>query len=289
MDPTSTTPGQLLRETVAEAAIQVPGAPNALVGRMIEEAGFRATYVSGAALSAGVLAVPDVGVLTIDELVRQVEHLAAGVAIPILVDADTGFGGPAEVERAVAELERAGAAAIQIEDQQMPKRCGHLPGKSLVGAEVMCAKLRAAAAARSDPATVLVARTDARDVDGLDAAIDRARQYVAAGADWVFPEALASRDEFRAFAAAIDVPLVANMTEFGRSPLLSFDELAEMGYRVVLYPVTLLRVAMKAVEAALAILAADGSQQSLLDLMQTREELYDLLAYDAEQPDDANG
>jgi len=284
MDHFVATQGQLLREIVAASAIQVPGAPNALVGRMIEEAGFSAAYLSGAALSAGVLALPDVGLVTLTELVQQVQYLTSRVAIPIIVDADTGFGGTLIVERTVAELERAGAAAIQIEDQQLPKRCGHLSGKSLVDVEAMCAKLRAAADARADSATVLIARTDARGVEGLDAAIDRARQYVAAGADWIFPEALTNRDEFQSFAAEIDVPLVANMTEFGRTPLLSFSELAELGYRAVLYPVTLLRVAMKAVEAALTILAADGSQEELLDLMQTRQELYDLLEYDAEQP-----
>ena len=257
---------------------------------MIEASGFSAAYLSGGALSAGVLALPDVGLVTLTELTQQVRYLTARVTIPVIVDADTGFGGAVNVARTVAELERAGAAAIQIEDQQSPKRCGHLAGKELVDAHQMCAKLRAAATARSDPATVLIARTDARGVAGLDAAVDRARQYVAAGADWVFPEALASGEEFRAFAAAVDVPLMANMTEFGQSPLVPFDELAELGYRVVLYPVTMLRVAMKAVEAALVILAADGSQEGLLDLMQTREELYELLGYDVQPSrDTGNG
>ncbi len=290
MNPSATSPGQVLRDAVAESAIQVPGAPNALIGRMIEASGFSAAYLSGGALSAGVLALPDVGLVTLTELTQQVRYLTARVTIPVIVDADTGFGGAVNVARTVAELERAGAAAIQIEDQQNPKRCGHLAGKELVDAHQMCAKLRAAATARSDPATVLIARTDARGVAGLDAAVDRARQYVAAGADWVFPEALASGEEFRAFAAAVDVPLMANMTEFGQSPLVPFDELAELGYRVVLYPVTMLRVAMKAVEAALVILAADGSQEGLLDLMQTREELYELLGYDVQPSrDTGNG
>jgi methylisocitrate lyase len=278
----TTTPGQILRATVAETAIQVPGAPNALAGRMIEEAGFSALYLSGGSLSAGVLALPDIGLFTLTELVQQVEYLTSRVDIPAIVDADTGFGGIANVERTVAQLERAGAAAIQLEDQELPKRCGHLSGKTLVPAADMCAKLRAAAAARTDESTVIIGRTDARGVEGFDAALSRARQYAAAGADWIFPEALASREEFQAFADAIDRPLVANMTEFGKSPLLDFDELAAMGYRVVLYPVTLLRVAMKAMESVLTMLAADGTQRDLLDLMQTREELYDLLGYDAE-------
>jgi methylisocitrate lyase len=271
----------MLREAVATNAIQVPGAPNALVGRLIEEMGFSAMYLSGAALSAGVLALPDIGLFTLTELVQQVQYLTARVTIPVLVDADTGFGDAANVERTIAELERAGAAAIQLEDQELPKRCGHLSGKTLVSAEAMCAKLRAAVAARADDSTVIVARTDARGVESFEAAVERARKYVDAGADWIFPEALAGREEFEAFARAIDVTLVANMTEFGKSPLLEFSELAEMGYRVVLYPVTLLRVAMKAVETALSILVADGTQRELLDLMQTREELYDLLEYDS--------
>jgi methylisocitrate lyase len=276
------TPGQMLRATIDATAIQVPGAPNALAGRLIEESGFSAIYVSGATLSAGVLAVPDIGLFTLSELVQQVEYLTARVGIPVIVDADTGFGGVANVERTVAQLERAGAAAIQLEDQELPKRCGHLSGKTLVSAEEMCAKLQAASAARADENTVIIGRTDARGVEGFEAAVDRARQYVAAGADWIFPEALATRDEFQAFAKVIDRPLVANMTEFGKGPLLDFDELATMGYRIVLYPVTLLRVAMKAMESTLTMLAADGTQRDLLDLMQTREELYDLLGYDAD-------
>jgi methylisocitrate lyase len=279
MDENDVSPGGTLRATIRSSAIQVPGAPNALVGRMIEDAGYQAMYLSGASLSAGVLALPDVGLFTLTELVAQVHYLTSRVAIPLIVDADTGFGDVVNVERTVAELERAGAAAIQIEDQVLPKRCGHLSGKSLVDTDAMCAKLRAAANARSDDETVIIARTDARSVDGFDAAVARAQQYLSAGADWIFPEALASRDEFQAFAAAVDAPLVANMTEFGKSPLLTFDELAELGYRVVLYPVTLLRVAMKAVETALTILAEDGTQRELLDLMQTRQELYDLLDY----------
>jgi methylisocitrate lyase len=273
--------GEMLRTTVESTAIQVPGAPNALVGRLIEDMGFAAIYLSGAAMSAGVLAMPDIGLFTLTELSQQLGHLTARVGIPVIVDADTGFGDTTNVERTVTELERAGAAAIQLEDQQMPKRCGQLSGKSLVSAEAMCAKLRAAAAARDEDSTVIIARTDARGVEGFDAAVKRAEQYLAAGADWIFPEALASREEFESFGKSINAPLVANMTEFGKSPLLDFDDLAAMGYRVVLYPVTLLRVAMKAIESSLTILAADGTQRELLDLMQTRQELYDLLEYDS--------
>lgn len=274
-------PGRMIRDLVAATAVQVPGAPNALVGRMIEDMGFHAMYLSGAALSAGVLAVPDVGLFTLTELVQQLNYLTARVTVPVIVDADTGFGDTANVERTIVELERAGAAAIQLEDQELPKRCGHLSGKSLISVDAMCAKIRAAAGVRYDDDTVILARTDARGVEDFDAAVDRAKRYLDAGADWIFPEALATREEFEAFAKAVEVPLVANMTEFGKSPLLGFEELADMGYRVVLYPVTLLRVAMKAIESTLAILSAEGTQHEILDLMQTRQELYDLLEYDS--------
>jgi methylisocitrate lyase len=183
------------------------------------------------------------------------------------------------VERTVAELEAAGAAAIQLEDQRLPKRCGHLSGKSLVEPAEMCAKIRAADGARNDHTLVIIARTDARGVTSVDDAINRAKAYLDAGADWIFPEALRGPEEFERFAKEVDAPLLANMTEFGQSPLLSLDELANLGYAAVLYPVTMMRVAMRAVQAALAVLADEGTQQSLLDLMQTRQELYDLLNY----------
>ncbi len=272
-------PGRLLRDAVRKSCIQVPGAPNALAGRLIEQMGFDAAYLSGAAFSAGVLGVPDVGLFTLTELAQHTAYLTRSVAIPVIVDADTGFGEPINVERTVEELERAGAAAIQLEDQQLPKRCGHLSGKTLVAPETMCAKLRAAVETRMDDDLVIIARTDARGVEGFDAAVERAKAYLAAGADWIFPEALTDRSEFQRFAGAIDAPLVANMTEFGQSPLLTHAELTTLGYSVVLYPVTLLRIFLRAAEAALATIADDGTQQELLDLMQTREELYDLIGY----------
>ncbi len=279
-------PGSRLRQAVEDSTIQVPGAFNALVAKLAEQSGFEAVYLSGAAFSSGALALPDVGLFTLTELVEQTARISRRVSIPVIVDADTGFGEAIHVERTVRELEAAGAAAIQIEDQRWPKRCGHLSGKTLVEPTEMCAKIRAAAAARQDPDLVIIARTDARGVTSLEDAIYRSQAYLAAGADWIFPEALADRNEFSRFADEVDAPLVANMTEFGKSPLLTLDELAELGYSAVLYPVTLLRVAMKAVEAALAVLADEGTQSQLLDLMQTREELYDLLEYsDYEQRD----
>ena len=272
-------PGQILRNAVADSTIQVPGAFNALVGKLIAQAGYDAVYLSGAALSAGTLAVPDIGLFTLSELVTHTTYLTRSVSIPVIVDADTGFGEPINVQHTVRELEAAGVAAIQLEDQRMPKRCGHLSGKSLVEPSEMAAKLQAAVEARTDPNLVIIARTDARGVTSVDDAIARANAYLEAGADWIFPEALRGPEEFQRFAREVKAPLVANMTEFGQSPLLSLDELADIGYAVVLYPVTMLRVAMRAVEAALAVLADEGTQQSLLDLMQNRQELYDLLGY----------
>lgn len=284
-----TSPGTLLREAIAESIIQVPGAPNALIGRLIERMGFAAAYLSGASLSTSVLGLPDVGLFTLTELVQQATYLTRSIAIPLIVDADTGFGEALNVERTVVELEQAGVAAIQLEDQQLPKRCGHLSGKSIVEPSAMCAKLRAAASARSDSSLVIIGRTDARGVTGLDDAIDRAKRYLDAGADWIFPEALADTDEFERFAREVEAPLVANMTEFGKSPLLTLEELAQLGYSVALYPVTAQRIAMKAVEAGLAVLSTEGTQRNLLDLMQTREELYDLINYeDFEERDRAH-
>lgn len=282
-------PGKTLRLSTADATIQVPGAPNALIARLAERMGYDAVYLSGAAFSAGALALPDVGLFTLSELVGEATRLTRSIEIPLIVDADTGFGEAVNVQRTVVELEAAGVAAIQLEDQQLPKRCGHLSGKTLVTPDEMCQKLRAANGARYDPDLVIIARTDACGIENLDVAIERAKRYLDAGADWIFPEALTDADEFEQFARAIDAPLVANMTEFGKSPLLTLDELADLGYSIALYPVTLLRVAMRAAEAALAVLADEGSQRSLLDLMQTREELYELLDYDEfEQRDRAN-
>ncbi len=272
-------PGKALQNAVEDSTIQIVGAPNALAARLIEETGFEAAYLSGGAISAGTLALPDVGLFTLTELAQQTAWIARSTRLPLIVDADTGFGDALNVERTIVELESAGAAAIQLEDQHLPKRCGHLSGKSLVEPEVMCAKLRAAVEARTDCNLVLIARTDARGVTSLEDAIERAKRYLDAGADWIFPEALTSQEEFARFACEIDAPLMANMTEFGKSPLLTLQELADLGYSAVLYPVTLLRVAMKAMQCALDVIADEGTQRSILDLMQTREELYELLDY----------
>jgi methylisocitrate lyase len=249
------------------------------VARIAERVGYRAVYLSGAALSAS-QAVPDVGLLTLTEFVQAARDLSSATSLPVICDADTGFGEALNVERTVHLFEGAGVAGIHLEDQQLPKRCGHLSGKQLIDADAMTAKLRAACSARQGGDFVIIARTDARGVTGFDDALRRAKLYAAAGADMIFPEALESAEEFRAFARELpQVPLLANMTEFGRGPLLDFSELAAMGYRVVLYPVTTLRVALRAAEAVLSDLRRLGHQRDDLPRMLTRAELYDLLDY----------
>lgn len=271
-------PGACLRQAWAEGPIQVPGVFNALVARMAQRLGFRAVYLSGAALSAAA-AVPDVGLLTLNDFVDQARSITLATPLPLISDADTGFGEALNVERTVRLFEAAGVAAIHLEDQQLPKRCGHLSGKQLVEPEVMAAKVRAAVAARQDPRFVVIARTDARGVTGFDDAVRRARLYLEAGADAIFPEALENADEFARFARAVPAPLLANMTEFGRSPNLDFSTLAALGYRMVLYPVTTFRAAVKAAQDTLADLAAKGHQRDRLPQMLTRAELYELLGY----------
>lgn len=279
MTPSIASPGQRFRDALAAGTIAIPGVFNALTARMAERRGFQAVYQSGAALSAGLAAVPDIGLLGPAEFAAQGEYLAQAVSIPVISDADTGFGGPLVVERTVQQYEAAGLAGLHLEDQQTPKRCGHLSGKTLVSTEDMVAKLLAAKAARRDPAFVLIARTDARAVEGFDGAVARAHAYLVAGADMIFPEALESADEFAEFAQQVKAPLLANMTEFGKSPCLSLAELASLGYAAVLYPVTLFRVAMLAVETAMDQLASEGSQINFVDVMQTRQQLYELLNY----------
>lgn len=271
------------RELLATATLVLPGAFNALSAMQIERAGFDAIYVSGAALAAA-RGLPDIGLLSMTEVVSDAATIANAVALPSLADADTGFGPPLMVMRAVREFERAGLSGIQLEDQEMPKKCGHLPGKRLVSRQEMVGKVKAAVRARLDPDFVIVARTDARAIEGLSASVERAKAYVDAGADAIFPEALESAEEFRTFAeqfgkAGTKVPLVANMTEFGKTPYLRVHDFEELGYRIVLFPVTALRMASKAVEVMLTELKSAGTQQGFLSRMQTREQLYDLLQY----------
>ena len=269
-----------LRRLIASDCIAMPGVFNAATARMVERAGFEAVYISGAGLCNATAGVPDVGLLTLTEVTMLAGYIARAVNVPCIVDADTGFGGAENAARTVRELEAAGLAGCHIEDQEFPKRCGHLAGKSLVETEEMTEKIAAAAGARRDQDFILIARTDARAVESFDKAIERAQSYLAAGADAIFPEALQGRDEFRDFAKAVDAPLLANMTEFGKSPLLSRDELAELGYRMVIYPQTAFRVSMFATGRMLRDLKSSGTQESWLERMQTRKELYELLDYD---------
>jgi methylisocitrate lyase len=273
-------PGRRLRDAWQRETITVPGVFNALVARLAERQGFQATYLSGAALSAAA-ALPDVGLLTLTEFVEAARSITQATPLPLLCDADTGFGEALNVERTVRLFESAGVAGIHLEDQQLPKRCGHLSGKVLVEAEAMAAKLRAAVAARQDPDFVIVARTDARGVTGFEDAVRRARLYLDAGADAIFPEALETAVEFAAFAREIKAPLLANMTEFGKSPIQELDvaALAAMGYRLVLYPLTALRVALRAAQETLAEIKQRGHQRDALARMLTRKELYELLNY----------
>src|SRR6476620_4982231 len=269
-----------LRELIAKGAIMLPGVPNAAMARQVERVGFDAVYVSGAGMANATAGVPDIGLLSMTEVVMLAGHVANAVTIPAIVDADTGFGGAENVGRTIRELEAAGLAGCHIEDQEFPKRCGHLAGKSIVDVEEMVGRIKAAVASRLDPNFMIIARTDARAVEGFDRAVKRAGEYLAAGADAIFPEALQSADEFRDFAREIDLPLLANMTEFGKSPLLSFTDLAGFGYRMVIFPQSAFRVSMKASEEFRGALKKSGTQKEWLDEMQTREELYKLLDYD---------
>lgn len=273
-----------LRALLADHTVAMPGAFNALTARAIERAGFEAAYLSGGALANSLLGVPDVGLTTLSEATLHATRCAAVTTIPIIADADTGFGGPENAARTVEEFERAGLAGLHIEDQEFPKRCGHLAGKALVPTGEFVEKIRAAAAARRDPDFLIIARTDARGVTTYDDAVARAHACLQAGADAVFPEALRSREEFERFARDVKAPLLANMTEFGQTPYLTVSEFAAMGYAMVIFPVTLMRVAMRAVEGALAELKARGTQSALLDRMQTRRELYELLGYEPSAP-----
>lgn len=282
-DPPSTKPRRL-RELIDKQTLVLPGAFNALTAIQIERAGFRAVYISGAALAAA-RGLPDLGLLTMTEVLSDSATIANAVSIPALADVDTGFGTAINVMRTVREFEQAGIAGIQLEDQENPKKCGHLSGKRLVSQQEMVGKILAATEARRDKEFFVIARTDARGVEGLEAAVQRAQAYVEAGADAIFPEALESADEFRTFAAQLakqgaKVPLVANMTEFGKTPYLSVSEFEALGYRMVLFPVTALRVTTKAVEQVLRGLADHGSQRDLLDQMHTRQQLYELLEYE---------
>lgn len=275
MDPTP--PGERLADLWRQDGIlAIPGAHHALAGRLARRAGFKALYLSGAALSAS-MGLADLGLFGLEELCFFVRTIFRATDLPLVVDADTGFGGVLNVVRTVRELEEAGAAAVQIEDQMLPKKCGHLSDKRLVAPEEMAAKIQAAVGARRH--LRIIARTDAAASEGVDAALARARLYLTAGADVIFPEALTEEAAFRRFAHEVSAPLLANMTEFGRTPYFSARQFDEFGYKMVIFPASSLRVAAKAIEELYALLAREGSAVAMLDRMQTRAELYQTLEY----------
>ncbi|PXA72733.1 methylisocitrate lyase [Cryobacterium arcticum] len=260
--------------------LRFPGAFNPLSARLIETKGFEGVYISGAVLAAD-LGLPDIGLTTLTEVAARSQQISRMTDLPTLVDADTGFGEPMNVARTVQTLEDAGVAGLHIEDQVNPKRCGHLDGKQVVDTDTALKRIRAAVDARRDPNLLVMARTDIRAVDGLAAAIDRAKALVDAGADAIFPEAMGTLAEFEAIRAAVDVPILANMTEFGKSELFRVDQLEGVGVNLVIFPVSLLRLAMGAAEAGLDTILAEGSLTSRVPEMQTRAELYRLLDYEA--------
>jgi methylisocitrate lyase len=270
-------PGDILGEFWKRPGIlRLPGAHNALAGLLAKDAGFEALYISGGALTAS-QGLPDLGVMTLEELCCNVRSIARATQLPLVVDGDTGYGEAINTMRMVRELEAAGAAAVHIEDQVLPKKCGHLNDKTLVTPEQMAAKVAAACKARTH--LRIIARTDAAGVEGLGPAIDRARTYLKAGADAIFPDALTSKEDLAEFASAFDVPVLANMTEFGRTPYLSADEFEALGYKMVIWPVSALRTAAKAMADLYQQLAAQGSVEQNLDQMMTRKQLYELIDY----------
>jgi len=273
-------PGERFRAALeAERPLQVAGVINAYAALLAERAGFRALYLSGAGVANASFGLPDLGVTNLAEVCEDARRITSRTELPLLVDADTGFGSALGIQRTVREFERAGVAGLHLEDQIAAKRCGHRPGKGLVDAAEMCDRVKAAVDARRDAAFVIMARTDAVASEGVPAAIDRANRYVAAGADMIFAEALTTLDDYRQFTAAVKVPVLANITEFGKTPLLTTKELAAAGVRLALYPLSAFRAMNRAAESVYAAIRRDGTQQGVVDQMQTRDELYSVLDY----------
>jgi methylisocitrate lyase len=276
----SNSAGARLRfEVDAERPLQIAGTINAYCAMLAEQAGFRAIYLSGAGVANASYGLPDLGVTSLEDVLIDARRITAATNLPLLVDADTGWGGELSVARTVREMTRAGVAGIHLEDQVGAKRCGHRPGKQLVPPEEMIARLQAAVSAKTDPQFVIMARTDAAAVEGLDEAIHRAQKYVAAGADMIFAEALTTLDEYRRFTDAIQVPVLANITEFGKTPMFHLDELRQAGVRLALYPLTAFRSMSFAAERTYEALRKEGTQTSMVDQMQTRDRLYEVLRY----------
>src|SRR5262245_59095120 len=280
MTASLTSPGAAFRAALdAERPLQVVGAINAYTALLAQRAGFRALYLSGAGVANASYGLPDLGITTLPDVLEDVRRLTAVTDLPLLVDADTGWGNELAIARTIREMIRAGAAAVHIEDQVPDKRCGHRPNKALVSPEEMVDRLRAAVDARVDPAFVIVARTDAVANEGLAGGIERACRYVEAGADVIFAEALADLEQYRAFTTAVSVPVLANMTEFGVTPLYTAEQLASVGVRLVLYPLSAFRAMSAAALAVYQTIRRDGTQAAVLDTMQTRADLYEILGY----------
>jgi len=287
--PTATPAGARLRAAVdAERPLQVVGAVNAYSALLAQRAGFRALYLSGAGVANASFGLPDLGITSLNDVCEDVRRIAAATDLPLLVDADTGWGAAFNIARTSRDLIRSGAAGMHLEDQVQAKRCGHRPGKALVSAPEMVDRLKAAVDGRTDPQFVVMARTDAHAVEGQAAAVERALRYVEAGADMIFAEALTTLEEYRQFTSAVRVPVLANITEFGKTPLFTTQELAGAGVRLVLYPLSAFRAMSRAALGVYGAIRRDGTQRAVLESMQTRAELYDVLGYHAyEQKIDA--
>jgi len=279
-EPADASPGKRLRAAVERnAPLKIPGTINAYCALLAERAGFEAIYLSGAGVANASFGLPDLGMTSLTEVVEDARRITGATALPLLVDADTGWGGAFNIARTVRELERAGAAGLHLEDQEQAKRCGHRPNKATVPADEMCDRVKAAVDARRDEDFVIVARTDAFATEGLDAAVERCRAYADAGADMIFAEALRRVDDYAAFTAALDVPVLANLTEFGVTPPFTADELGRVGVKVVLFPLSAFRAMSRAAERVYRAIAEAGTTAGLLDSMQTRDELYAVLDY----------
>ncbi len=275
-------PGQRFREAlISEQPLQIAGAINAYSALQASRAGFRALYLSGAGVANASHGLPDLGITSLNDVLEDAARITAACPLPLLVDIDTGWGTELTIQRAIRALERAGVAGIHMEDQVSAKRCGHRPGKQLVNIDEMQARLQAAVASRRNPDFVIMARTDAMNVEGLPAVIARSQAYLAAGAEMIFAEAIETLDDFRQICATIDAPILANMTEFGRTPSFSLDELRSVGVSMALYPLTAFRAMNAAARLAYQAIRRDGTQAAILDTLQTREQLYEVLDYHA--------
>ncbi|MEM8532760.1 MAG: methylisocitrate lyase [Chloroflexota bacterium] len=277
---TSLSPGGYFRAALeSEQPLQVVGTINAYTAMLAEHSGFRAIYLSGAGVANASYGLPDLGITTLNDVLVDVQRITNVTKLPLLVDIDTGWGGAFLIARTIKQMIQAGAAAVHIEDQVQTKRCGHRPNKALVDATEMVDRIKAAVDARTDPAFVIMARTDAAASEGVAAAIERSQRYVEAGADIIFAEALTDLEQYRQFTAAIDVPILANITEFGQTPLYTIDELASAGVRLALYPLSAFRAMSAAALNVYQTLRQEGTQQNILTTMQTRKELYEMLDY----------